>query len=214
MRVQELAPGLWRWTGLHPAWTDEDQDWDPEVGCLYYEAPDAVVLFDPLVPAEDEERFWQALDRDIERAARPLHVLLTALWHGRSSHAIAERYGAEIWVHEQSADLRRAVTPTRTFGFGERLPGGVQAYAAVRHEVVLWIETHGALVFPDVVVGDRAGGVALCPESWLALGERGGHAELKAALRPLLDLPVERLLVSHGEPVLEHAREALTRALA
>jgi hypothetical protein len=54
-------------------------------------------------------------------------------------------------------------------------------------------------------------GVRVCPDSWL--GERSSPASIRNALRPLLDLPVERILVSHGEPVLEHGREALERAL-
>ena len=34
------------------------------------------------------------------------------------------------------------------------------------------------------------------------------------ALRPLLELPIDRVLVTHGEPVLEDGYEALGRALA
>jgi glyoxylase-like metal-dependent hydrolase (beta-lactamase superfamily II) len=212
MRVQELAPGLWRWTGEHPAWV-EGADWEQEVGSVYYEAPDAVVLIDPLVPPEAEDRFWAALDRDVKRAVRPLHILLTTMWHGRSAESIVERYGGEIWAPEESLALDRDTTPTRTFQPGDRLPGDVVAYEAVRQESVFWIPPHSTLVFPDVLVGDAAGGVRLCPESWLAEGDRGDHARLEAALRPLLDLPVERLLLSHGEPVLAGAREALARAL-
>jgi hypothetical protein len=37
--------------------------------------------------------------------------------------------------------------------------------------------------------------------------------ELRDALRPLLDLPVELVLVSHGEPVLAQGRDALAEAL-
>jgi hypothetical protein len=37
---------------------------------------------------------------------------------------------------------------------------------------------------------------------------------LCAALRPLLDLPVELLLVSPGEQVLRDGHEAIARALA
>jgi hypothetical protein len=33
-------------------------------------------------------------------------------------------------------------------------------------------------------------------------------------LKPLLDLPIERVLVSHGEPVTERARARLAEALA
>ena len=75
-------------------------------------------------------------------------------------------------------------------------------------ETTYWLPAHGALVFGDVVLG-AAGGVRLCPESWLD----GTLAQLKEELRPLLDLPVERLLVSHGEPVLADGRAALARLL-
>jgi glyoxylase-like metal-dependent hydrolase (beta-lactamase superfamily II) len=189
VRVQEVATGLWRWTGLHPEWKRSD-DWDEEVGCVYYEAPDAVVLVDPLAPPEDEERFWAALDRDVERAGKPVRILLTISWHDRSAEAIAKRYGAA------------------TDG---SLPAGVEAHAVPSgEETVYWLAAHGALVFGDAVLGAEGGGVRLCPESWL----EGTLAQLKDELRPLLDLPVERLLVSHGEPVLRDGRAALARALA
>ncbi len=70
MRVREIEAGLWYWTGRHPVWTPADggpDGWEQEVGCVYYEGPDAVVLFDPLVPMEDPVRFYEALDRDVER---------------------------------------------------------------------------------------------------------------------------------------------------
>src|SRR5919202_2224987 len=192
MRVEELSRGLWRWTGLHPEWTREQggqEGWEQEVGCVYYEAPDAVVLVDPLVPPEDEERFWRALDRDVERAGKPVRVLVTVSFHERSAEAVAKRYGAA------------------TDG---PLPAGVEAHAApAGEETVYRPPEHGALVFGDVVLG-ADGGVRLCPESWLD----GTLAQLKDELRPLLELPVERLLVSHGEPVLENGHAALARALA
>ena len=37
---------------------------------------------------------------------------------------------------------------------------------------------------------------------------------LRAALAPLRDLPVEMVLVSHGEPVLHDGARAIERALA
>lgn len=217
MDVLQVGRGLWRWTALHPDWTPEEgggEGWGQTVGCVYYEAADAVVLIDPLVPPEDPERFWPALDRDIERAGRPVHILLTLFYHGRSANELAERYGAEIWGHEQTLkEERREVEPTRTFDFGSTLPGGIQPYHAVRFtEAVLWIPEHRALVFGDVVLGREGGGVRLCPESWLREGV--GHADLKEALRPLLELPIAHVLVSHGEPVLENGHAALERALS
>jgi hypothetical protein len=216
VRVTEIGPGLWRWTGLHPDWTPEQggpEGWEQEVGCVYHEAPDAVVLIDPIVPPEDAERFWRALDRDVERAARPVHVLLTVYWHGRSAPAIAGRYGGDIWLHEQAlAAAERTVEPTRTFAFGDTLPGGVEPHDAVQfEEAILWIPGQRALVFGDVVLGAGDGELRLCPESWLG---GGSHADLKDALRPLLALPVEHVLVGHGEPVLATGGDALGRLLA
>jgi len=39
------------------------------------------------------------------------------------------------------------------------------------------------------------------------------RAQLGEELRPLLALPIELVLVSHGEPVLEGGSEALARAI-
>jgi glyoxylase-like metal-dependent hydrolase (beta-lactamase superfamily II) len=51
------------------------------------------------------------------------------------------------------------------------------------------------------------------PPSWI-VSEGEYPVEFLASLQRLLDLPIELVLVSHGEPVLENAREALERALA
>ena len=123
----------------------------------------------------------------------------------------------------KAAIARRAGASPIPFRPDDPLPGGVQAFATARAaEVVYWIPRHGALVPGDVLLGDgakgggsrRAGpaGIRMCPESWLPEGK--GHALLAESLRPLLDLPVDRVLVSHGQPVLEGAHDALAAALA
>jgi glyoxylase-like metal-dependent hydrolase (beta-lactamase superfamily II) len=188
MQVRQIAPGLWRWTGLHPAWTPAEggpDGWDQEVGCYFYEGPDSIVLFDPLVPMEDRDRFFEALDRDVARVGRPVRVVVTVEDHRRSAAELAERYDAEIG------------SPV----------AGVEVAADVLEERVYWIPEHAALVFGDVLVG-RDGGLWV-PEPWL--NER--YDEGLRLLRPLLELPVARVLVTHGEPVLEGGREALAAAL-
>lgn len=189
MDVAEIAAGLWRWTARHPDWT-EREEWPPDVGCVYYEAPGATVLIDPLVPeGGDRERFYEALDRDVARRGLPVAILLTVPWHARSSADLTERYGAT-----------------------DAVPDGVEPFA-VREvdETLWWLPAHGALVAGDVLLGTSAGGVRVCPDSWLA--GRSSPASIRAALRPLLDLPLELLLLAHGEPVRERAREALADAL-
>jgi hypothetical protein len=51
----------------------------------------------------------------------------------------------------------------------------------------------------------------LCPERWLA-GK--SHDDLRESLRPLLDLPVQRVLVSHGQPILRRGKKALANIVA
>ncbi|HKP17520.1 MAG TPA: hypothetical protein VJT84_03510 [Gaiellaceae bacterium] len=190
MRVQEIATGLWRWTGLHPGWTPADggpDGWDQEVGCYFYEAPDAIVLFDPLVPMEDRDRFFEALDRDVERAGLPVRILTTVDSHRRSAAELAGRYEAAI---------------------GE-LVAGVEVAVSAWDELVFWIPQHRALVFGDVVLG--RGRALRLPRTWI--GEEH-YADVVDGLRPLLELSAERALVTHGEPVLEGAHEALAGALS
>jgi hypothetical protein len=92
--VDELRPRLWRWTAPHPEWKpaepDTPADWPRDVGCVAYEASAAFVLIDPLVADGD----WSELDALVERAGKPVHVLLTIAFHERSLEAALERYGA------------------------------------------------------------------------------------------------------------------------
>lgn len=210
MEVLELAPGLWRWTARHPGWTPAE-DWEPEVGCVYWEAADAVVLVDPLVPPDEGDRFWRALDGDVGRLRRPVRVLLTCARHARSAAEVAARYGGELLLPDVG---ETAVTGARRLRLGEALPGGAVAVPATPacEEVVYWLPGVRAAVPGDTILGDGAGGVRLCPAAWLRDGQT--RADLAAALRPLVVLGVERLLVSHGQPVLAEAASTLERALA
>jgi glyoxylase-like metal-dependent hydrolase (beta-lactamase superfamily II) len=195
MEVEKIREGLWRWTAPHPDWKPE-ADWPRDVGCVYYEAPEAVVLIDPLVPSDpvESERFWRALDGDVERLGRPVAVLLTVRWHERSVVPVAERYGGTVW--------RRGDTG--------KLPTGVEAVdVPAAEETVFWLPEHGAAVPGDSLLAED--GLRLCPADWLPEGE--SLESLRGALRPLLELPVELVLVSHGTPILEHGAAALARAL-
>jgi hypothetical protein len=80
---------------------------------------------------------------------------------------------------------------------------------------MVWLPGPGALVPGDRLMGADHGGVCLCPESWLRYMDNGlTHDGLRERLRPLLELPVELVLVSHGEPVLQNGRAAIAAALA
>jgi glyoxylase-like metal-dependent hydrolase (beta-lactamase superfamily II) len=208
MEAAEIAPGLWRWTCFYG-------EWKHDVGCVYHERTGEICLIDPLVPPQDAAHFWAALDRDAQRVGGTVHVLVTIFWHTRSARDVVERYGAHVWApaSAKAAVARRAGVVTDPFRPGDPLPGGIEAFASGRpNEVVYWLPEHRALVPGDVLLDAGSGGVRLCPASWLPRGT--GHAELRRALTPLLALDPERILVSHGQPVLAGGREALRSALA
>lgn len=217
--MQALRPGLWRWSAPHPDWTPADGGpggWERGVWCLAYEAPDAVILIDPQTPAEgtpEAARFWEALDRDVARLGRPVACLLTQGWHERSASAVLARYrdgaGATVWVPQASrSDADGEVT--HPFAPGDPLPGGVLAYPAGGSgagEVLYYLPAHRALFAGDTLVGEGDGTLRL---GWIDADARAGVVQ---ALRLLLDLPLEMVLVSHGRSALEDARTALARAL-
>jgi hypothetical protein len=201
VELQEIRPGLLRWTVRHPEWEAEAEpespaDWPPDVGSVAYEAPDAFVLVDPLVPPEPEA-FWEEMDARVGRHGGRVVVLTTIAFHRRSRDELVERYGASTSRARKS------------------LPAGVRTIPIRRAgEVLVWLEDHRALVPGDRILGEGDGGLRLCPESWLRYLPSGMKLpELREALRPLLDIPIEMVLVSHGEPVLLEGRAALIRAL-
>jgi glyoxylase-like metal-dependent hydrolase (beta-lactamase superfamily II) len=209
--MQELRPGLFRWTTRHPEWTPEEggpDGWDPIVGSYLYESADGVLLFDPLL--EDDSPEWDQLSAKIVRRGPP-HVLLTLFWHVRTTPAVAARYpGTRVWAHDSMPWIgrtRERVAVTDPFQLDDTLPAGVQVRAP--REVVYWIPEHRALVAGDVLLGTPDGGVR--PTPWL--GENTSAEDLRRNLLPLLDLPIELLLLMHGNPVLENAHSALARAL-
>jgi hypothetical protein len=195
----EIVPGLLRWTAPHPAWNPQaapgsSADWDENVGSVLYELQDAVALIDPLLQAEGRSEFLQWLDGRI--AARPVSVLTTIRWHRRDRAELAERYRSitsRAWN-----TIPHGIKPLPLRGAGE---------------VMFWLPAVATLVAGDRLIGGRDGRLEVCPESWLkdVHVSRRGLAEL---LRPLVELPVERVLVSHGEPVLRDGRAALARAIA
>jgi hypothetical protein len=200
----ELSRGLWRWSAPHPEWKpgapESAHDWPREVSCVLFQTSASALFIDPLLPA-DGKTFWQWAD-DCCRG-RAVAVLTTVGFHSRSRDAVIERYGAASYGPDADAETEQI------------LPGGVQTFAiAPLGETVVWISSQRTLVIGDALVGVAGGGLRVCPDSWLDYApEPITPVELRDYLRPLLELPVERVLVAHGEPVLERGHAALEQAL-
>ena len=197
----QVQPGMWHWEAPHPDWTPQEgrtDGWGPEVSSYAIDVSERLLLFDPLaLPSELEEM----------AAGRETAIVLTCPWHRRDAQSLAERLGATIYVpspDEGDPDPVRG----QVFRAGERLPVGVEAFPGMEpNDLVLWIESRRALVAGDTLL-DHGQGLVF-PITWANKGVP--PEQILESLQPLLELPVELVLPTHGSPT---DRAALERALA
>jgi hypothetical protein len=202
--VREVQTSLWHWQAPHPEWNARGADWGKVVSSYAIEDGDRLLLFDPIaVPGELED---QAGERETA-------IVLTCPWHRRDAPALAERHGWKIYVPPPDPPDPDPVKG-QVFEAGERLPIGVEAFPGMEpNDLVLWIESRKALVTGDTLI-DRGKGLVF-PRDWAsqgAIAERGlSPDQIFEGLKPLLELPVEVVLPTHGAPT---DRAALERALS
>jgi hypothetical protein len=214
--VQALARDLWSWAARHPEWHPRGA-FGTEVRSFALREADATILIDPLVPA-DGEALLAALDRIV---AGPVAILITIPYHVRSAELLWRRYRSLVEVsirgHPAVAKRLSGDVPLTPIGDAAALPYGVSAHAIGsprRYEQPLYVPSQRALAFGDAIV--EAGGELRVWSQQPITAERRAWYERRflPTLAPLLELEVERVLVTHGRPVLTGGRHALAAALA
>jgi glyoxylase-like metal-dependent hydrolase (beta-lactamase superfamily II) len=197
--VRELQAGLWWWEAVHPEWTEADagtEDWGPEVSSYAIDDGEQLILIDPTEPPGPVAEL---------AALRQTAIVLTCPWHGRDTPKLAERYRATIYA--PPPDGPSDPLEAQRFAAGDRLPIGIVAHPGLEpNDLVLWIERHRALTAGDTLI-DRGNGLEF-PADWANKGVPAGR--ILETLQPLLELPVELVLPTHGPPA---DRDALERAL-
>jgi hypothetical protein len=96
------------------------------------------------------------------------------------------------------------------------LPGGVTAHAIGkprRHETPLHVPSHRALVFGDAVAETEGRLVMWASDRVDAKVDRFYRERFAPTLEPLLDLDFDRVLVTHGKPLMKDGRKALADGL-
>jgi glyoxylase-like metal-dependent hydrolase (beta-lactamase superfamily II) len=200
----KISRRLTYWTAPHPRWLP-NPEWPREVGCVLFDAgDDALVLVDPLIRGDLDRSAWEWLDGAVAAVGKPVAVLLTAPWHERSTRAALERYDARVWA---APPARRRVSdlPQR-----DTVPKGILVFTprgVDEGQVAFFLEGEQTLIVADFFLGTD-GGLRVAPSP--ATHDLREFAE---SLDELERLEIERVLVSHGPPVLRGGNDAISAAL-
>ena len=189
--VRGVSELTW-WFSPHPAW-EPGENWPAEVPVVRFETDEEVVLIDPFLPPDD----------DFDPQGKPVRVLLTQPAHYRGTADFVERYGASVWVPPR-AEWRRRPSP----GTEAQLPRGVEAIEldGEPQQVLFFIPEHATLVSGDVLSGT---GGALH-----VFVDEADREPLLASLDALCDLPIERVIIPHGELIDENGAARIRSAVA
>jgi len=159
-----------------------------------------VLVLDPLAPSAGAAELWQRLD-----ARPPTAVVVLKPDHVRDVDVFARRYRARAFGPRLFFRHDVPETELEWIDPGRELPGGIVALydGRGRNETPLWLPEQRTLVFADALTA---------PGGELRVWVTPWHEErVLPALRALLELPFEQVIVSHGEPV--HSRAEYIRAL-
>jgi hypothetical protein len=204
--ANEIAPHLWSWAARHPDW--HPGEFGAKVRSYAAVVDKDLLLVDPLgAPPDDLLR---------ERVS----ILITIGYHVRSAEELWKRWRGDLPVTiygPPHAGRRLPAGSFRELVPGSEGPAGVRAFAIgrpVRGERPLWLPSHNALAFGDALVTKPDGELRMWIQDPLTDARAAFYRERFApTLAPLLDLPVEHVLVTHGPPVMKDATAALRRAV-
>lgn len=202
-RVREVSARLSYWTAPHPKWRP-NPEWPEEVGCVLYKGPGSLVLIDPLIRDDLDRGAWNWLDDAVAGAGTPVVVLLSAPWHERSTRDVVRRYAARVWADPAARERIRDLAQL------EAVPPGIAVFAprgVDEGQVAFLIEAEQTLVVAEFFLGTAAG-LRVCPSP-----ATRNLREFVKSLKELERLPIERVLVAHGPPVLNDGKDAISAAL-
>jgi glyoxylase-like metal-dependent hydrolase (beta-lactamase superfamily II) len=193
--VSELS---W-WFAPHPDW-EPSEDWPEEVPVVLYETDDEVAVIDPFLPP----------DGTFDPHGKPVWVLLTQPSHYRGTTDFVVGYEASVWVPPHAIwkrpDVR--ISELSESARTDALPSGVHAIEldGEPQQVAFFIRDHETLVSGDVLSG--TGG------RLHVFVDEADPERLLRSLNRLSDLPIDRVIIPHGDAIFSDGAARIRAAVA
>jgi hypothetical protein len=190
----EILPGIFRWEVFSP-------DHKVELSSHAVVVSGRAYCFDPIPLAAD------AID-ELARMGKPTAIVLTNENHIRASGEWQDRWQVPVWASVEISVTMRGVTrfsnsESRWFDWElNPLAGGPGGDIAFR------LEGYSLMVMGDAVINLPRRQLELLPDKYCR-----DPIALRQSLRRLVKEPFDRLLVAHGQPVLEGASSKVAALL-
>jgi hypothetical protein len=160
------------------------------------------LVLDPIAPMDDATELWKRLEK-----SPPTVAVVLIPDHVRDVDLFVKRYGARglgprlYWPDDMPK------TKLDMIESDDKLPGGLVALydGRGRLETPLWLPEQRVIVFGDGMT-ERNGKLLIWGSPW-------HEKRALPAFRALLELPFERVIISHCDSEPVHTRAAFERAL-
>jgi glyoxylase-like metal-dependent hydrolase (beta-lactamase superfamily II) len=192
--LREIVTGLWFWSSLH-------EEWKVDFSSCAWKTKDGLVLIDPI-------KLAPASLTKLEKAGKPVAILLTNQNHERHADWFRKKYGIKVHVHRDAVPGIE-ITPDEFFCDGAAVPGGLKVIhlpGSCPSESAFYAEANGGMVLAGDVVTNAKKGLAFLSDDYCDDAKQSHESA-----RKLLKLKFETLTVAHGNPIHPKAHEQFAK---
>ena len=192
LELEPVVPGIFLW-----------RYYDPSIKTDLFstglQMESGMFLIDPISLAPDA----------LTQLNRVAGIIVTNENHLRAAAQFAERFHVPIYAEATAAVALTGATP---IALESQFTPGLTAIsvdgAAAGEIAIYWEAEKGSMVMGDALINFEPYGFTFLPSKYCS-----NFKLMRTSLTKLLDYPFERMLFSHGEPILSHARERLEALL-
>ena len=205
--LKQISANVLSWSEIHGAARNEPYLWNSHI--IPVPSRDVLVLIDPL-PLSVEDA------REIEAIGKPSHILMTCNYHFRESAVLRQKWGCEIWLHQDRLKDSEAQLDG-TFQDGDVFWDTIEVIHVpdvyFMEEVAFLARGDGnTMIVGDLMCGGRKDRGVPDGSIWISGPEYiADLQEARSALRKVGEHSFEKLCFAHGTPIAKAAKDVFDK---